>query len=243
MRYQPHDLTLTYEPARRMVHFVLYADPTRGIVTNALNAEIYIHSPTRHVEEWARRLERCEPNPLHAAILDNRSMPELFRRCVEEDGDDPTALATGSACSCYRTLYDPEFGLPVVAKHRRVDAASADKWSYQTYAPLELRPQDTFAALVVDRGEYFWIRTTDGLLSFLPQGPSRGYGVGYSGGGPAELALYIDRLIDSDGRDTAVHPTPHNWDTHPNVDAWTSSTAATRTQELTLDDLRALRHD
>lgn len=241
MSYQHRDLTVTYEPANGWSHFVLYTEPASGIVGAALNAEIRVESYTRYVGEWAGRLQRCAPNPLHTALVENRRIPDLFHPCAEDDKNSPVAFNDGAGCFCYRTLLDPEFGLPVVAEHHRTDDRSAQDWTYQTWAPLELRPQDTFASLIVDRGQYFWIRTTEGLLSFLPQGSSRSYSVGYSGGGPAELALYIDRLIDSDGRDTAVRPAPRDYDTHPDVDAWTSSEAAARTRELTLDDLRALR--
>jgi len=77
------------------------------------------------------------------------------------------------------------------------------------------------------------------VLSFLPEGTARGYGVGYGGGGPAELARHIRKLVDSDGRDTASG-TSSNDDLHPGIFDWVSSEDATRTRELTLDDLREM---
>ncbi|MEV1176859.1 hypothetical protein [Nonomuraea sp. NPDC049784] len=111
-----------------------------------------------------------------------------------------------------------------------------------TYAPLDLRPDDVFASLVIDRiSDLFWIRTTAGTLSFLPEHHSRGYDVGRAGGGPGAFAEYVHKLIASDGQDTAIGGLPHGQHVDPHVLAWVTSQDANRTQELTLEQLKAIQ--
>ncbi|MFE2431908.1 hypothetical protein ACFXJ5_34940 [Streptomyces sp. NPDC059373] len=114
-------------------------------------------------------------------------IPSLFHACVKDDTYSPSAVG-GSGCVCYRTFMDPEFALTVVAHHHRTVSGNVDRWTYNTYAPLDLRPNDEFARLIIDRAGPFWVRTANGLLSFLPEEQARGYNIGYGGGGPAELA-------------------------------------------------------
>ncbi len=87
----------------------------------------------------------------------------------------------------------------------------------------------------------FWIRTPLGALSLSPEREGRGYEVGYSGGGPYALAEYMHKLIDSNGRDTAVGGLPHGQKPDPRILAWAASAEATHTQELTLEQLKAFQ--
>ncbi|MGX1762066.1 hypothetical protein ACWIG5_35035 [Streptomyces lydicus] len=140
---------------------------------------------------------------------------------------------------CRRTFYDPEFGLPVVGEHfKHVGTGGTDQWSYKTYAPLRLRPDDIFDRFHTGRG-LFWARTDKGLLSILPQRHGLGYNIGYSGGGPHALAAYLTQIAKNDGGTTAVG-VPYE-DAHPAIVAWTQSPAADRgTNELSLSDLQAM---
>ncbi|MEU9837289.1 hypothetical protein AB0D67_37630 [Streptosporangium sp. NPDC048047] len=232
------DLNLT-DPRKGYTHFVLYTEPSIGIAGAAWNATLSIERHSPYVQEWLSRLERCEPNPLHATLVDNQEIPKLFHRCVDEDKDSPSAIK-GVGCTCRRTWYDMEFGLPVVGRHFRGSGGVNDRWTYTTYTPLDLRPSDVFSSVVIDHG-LFWVRTAAGVLSFLPQRERRGYGAGPDSGtgGSTAFAAYLQQLVDSDGRNTAasVHPSD---DLDPRIHAWVRSEAAGQRQELTLRDLEAI---
>jgi hypothetical protein len=234
------NLNLT-DPTRGYAHFVLYVEAGIGVAGAAWNATVIIERQSPYAREWQERLVRCEPNPLHATFVDNREIPKLFHPCVDEDKDSPLAIS-GLGCVCRQTFYDPEFGLPVVAQHHRSAGEGTDLWTYTTYAPLDLRPDDVFASLVIDRiNRLFWIRTTAGTLSLLPERNGHGYEVGYAGSGPVELAEYLHKLIASGGRDTTIGGLPQGQDVDPRILAWVTSPDANRTQELTMVQLEAIQ--
>ena len=163
----------------------------------------------------------------------------------------PSATA-GSGCTCYRTYSDPEFGLPVVAEHYRTcsdddqpsvlpwKTENIDRWTYHTYIPLGLRDGEACASLIIDRrADVFWLRSTRGVLSLLPERNGRGYGLEGAGGRGA-LADYIQQLADSDGRDTFAAGPRRSGGTAPGIETFLQSQDARRTQELTLADLKSL---
>jgi hypothetical protein len=127
---------------------------------------------TPHFQAWRSRLKRCEPNALHCTLVEPTKIPSLFHSCVTEDKNS-TAAIFGADCTCRRAFYDPEFGLPVVGEHHKHGGnGGMDQWSYRTYAPLALRPDDVFSSFITGRG-LFWARTDKGLLSFLPHRVAR----------------------------------------------------------------------
>ncbi|MFG3429422.1 hypothetical protein [Streptomyces californicus] len=240
MTFEPRDLNLA-DPQKGFLHFVLYTEARLGVAASSLNAELDIEpyqTITPLFQEWLNRLERCEPNALHCTLVSPDKIPTLFHPCATEDKNSAAALGS-AGCRCQRTFYDPDFGLPVVGTHSKAnDADGPDRWSYTTYAPLELRPGDTFRSFITSRG-LFWARTDKGLLSFLPQKHGMGYNLGYSGGGPNALAAYLTRIAENDGRPTPAGA-PYE-DAHPALVAWTKGSAAERgTNELTLHDLQAM---
>ncbi|WP_328760518.1 hypothetical protein [Streptomyces sp. NBC_00271] len=242
MSYQPRDLQPVYDPAAGYTHFVLYTEPKYGTVGAAWNGTVSIERESPYVQEWLGRLQPCEPNTLHTTLVESDKIASLFHPGVDDDKDSPSAVG-GSGCLCFKSFMDPEFGLPVVAHHYRTVGGNIDQWTYKAYAPLDLRPDDEFYRLIIDRTGCFWIRTRDGLLSLLPEENGRGYGTGYGGGGPTELAQYITRLLDSGGEDTAAagDGRRHDDQPDPNILAWVSSKDATRTQELTFKELAAIQ--
>lgn len=234
------DLNLT-DPAKGYTHFVLYTEPQLGAVGAAWNATISIERQSPYSREWLDRLQRCEPNSLHATLVESQRIPDLFHPCVDENTDSPSAVG-GTGCVCRRTWYDPQFGLPVVGEHFRTRGGDTDRWTYRTYAPLDLRPDDVFASVVIDRTSgQFWIRTAAGTLSLLPEYVTRGYDVGRTGSGPGAFAEYLHKLVASDGLDTAASTPPLGWDVDPRLLAWVTSPDANRDQELTLEDLKAIQ--
>ncbi|MFB7918058.1 hypothetical protein [Streptomyces sp. NPDC056061] len=240
MTFEAHDLNLS-DPTTGYLNFVLYTEPRLGVVASSLNAELDIEAQqtvTPHFQEWLSRLERCEPNAMHCTLVTPTKIPSLFHPCVEEDKNSPAAFA-GTGCHCRRTFYDPEFGLPVVGEHRKLRGeGGTDQWSYTTYAPLELRPDDIFSSFHTGRG-LFWARTDKGLLSILPQKHGVGYNIGYSGGGPHALAAYLTQIARNGGGTTPAG-TPYE-DADPAIVAWTQSKVADRgTNELSLGDLQAM---
>ncbi|WP_331720655.1 hypothetical protein OG543_30070 (plasmid) [Streptomyces sp. NBC_01178] len=239
MTYEAHDLNLT-DPTKGYLNFVFASDTRLGIVTS-LNAELNIEAQqtqTPHFQEWRERLVPCEPSAMHCMLVESAKIPSLFHPCVTEDKDSPSAVR-GSGCTCRRAFYDPEFGLPVVGEHfKHVGTGGTDQWAYQTYAPLDLRPDDTFSRFITGRS-LFWARTEKGDLSILPQLEVLGYNVGYSGGGPYALAAYLTQVAMTDGRSTAAGPLHEK--AHPAILAWTTSSATDRgTSELTLSELKAM---
>ncbi|MGW2183978.1 hypothetical protein ACWCXX_39620 [Streptomyces sp. NPDC001732] len=240
MPYEARDLNLT-DPTKGYLNFVLYTEPQRGAVTSSLNAVLDIEAQqtvTPHFQEWLGRLVRCEPNAMHCTLVGSTYIPTLFHPCVTEDPSSPSAIS-GSGCMCLRTFYDPEYGLPVVGKHsKHRGEGGTDQWSYTTYAPLELRPDDVFSRFHTGRG-LFWARTDKGVLSFLPQRNGLGYEIGYNGGGPHALAAYLTQVATTDGQHTTAGAQYE--DAHPAIVAWTQSKAADRgTNELSLSDLKAM---
>ncbi|WP_435059720.1 hypothetical protein [Streptomyces sp. bgisy060] len=241
MTYGPVDLNLT-DPTKGYLNFVLYTEPRIGIASSSLNAELDIEAQqtvTPQFQEWLGRLVRCEPNAMHCTLVMPADIPRLFHPCVTEDPNSPSAIS-GSGCVCRRTFYDPEFGLPVVGQHfKHRGEGGTDQWSYKTYAPLALRPDDVFSRFHTGRS-LFWARTEKGVLSILPQREARGYSVGYSGGGPSALAAYLTQLADTDGQNTVAGASYE--EAHPAILAWTQSSAADRgTNELSLADLKAMQ--
>ncbi|MET7729268.1 hypothetical protein ABZT44_52795, partial [Streptomyces mirabilis] len=85
------------------------------------------------------------------------------------------------------------------------------------YAPLDLRPDDTFSRFLVGRG-LFWARMEKGFLSILPQRNALGYDIGYNGGGPHALTAYLTQVVGTDGRNTAAGATYEQ--AHPAIPAW-----------------------
>ncbi|MEV5567917.1 hypothetical protein AB0L54_34440 [Streptomyces sp. NPDC052196] len=242
MTNEPVDLNLT-DPTNGFMHFVLCTEPPLGIASSSLNAELAIDAQqavTPHFQEWLSRLVRCEPNAMHCTLVESTNIPALFRPCVTEDPSSQSAIA-GSGCVCRRTFYDLEFGLPVVGKHfKHSGTGGTDQWSYKTFAPIALRPGDTFSRFHTGRS-LFWARTEKGDLSILPQREGQGYGLGYGGGGPHALAAYLTQLAETDGQNTAVAASYAREDAHPAILNWTQSSATDRnTNELSLSDLKAM---
>ncbi|MBU3870032.1 hypothetical protein KN815_40080 [Streptomyces sp. 4503] len=175
MTYTHSELNLT-DPTKGYAYFVLYTEPRISVAGAAWNATVNVERPTPYVQEWLDRLQRCEPNALHTTLVQSREITKLFHPCVDEDKASPSAL--GDGCTCFRTFVDPIFGMPVVGQHFRTARGNNDRWTYTTYAPLDLRPDDVVASVVIDRGGLFWARTNDGVLAVLSMLESYGYGPG-----------------------------------------------------------------
>ncbi|MFE5595998.1 hypothetical protein [Streptomyces sp. NPDC056549] len=237
MTHHYRDLNLT-DPANGYLHFVVQAEARLGVARSLLNAEVSLAVQTPFLQEWVARLVRCEPNALHCAIVEPRQIPTLFHPCIEEDGE---ASPVAADCVCRKAMYDPEFGLPVVVQHANITgSADVTRWIYRTFAPLALRPHDSFGSLIVDRDGSLWVRTGEGILSLLPQSRALGYDFGYDGGGPHALAAYLSQVAATDGQVTAAGA-PYAR-AHPAILAWTQSSAVEQgARELTLIDLKEMR--
>lgn len=232
------DLHLTYSPGRGYSHFVLYIEPP-AVAGSAINAsQRFRASASPYAAEWLKRLDRCAPDALHVSLLGSDDAPKLWHPCVYEDSESPSAVA-GDGCVCWQTYRDPVTWLPVAASHFRTVGGDIEHWEYLTYAPLSIPDGERLSALIIDcESGMFWVRTDHGILHILPQKQGAGYGVGYGGGGPHELAGLIEKVVRSDGCDAAAG-TPHE-PRNRKVLAWVSSEAADHTQELTLDQLKLL---
>nr|WP_200931261.1 MULTISPECIES: hypothetical protein [unclassified Frankia] len=172
------------------------------------------------------------------SLVNSDEAPTLWHPCVYEDPESPSAVA-GDGCVCWQTFRDPITWLPVAAHHFRTVSGNHEYWQHYTYAPLSIPDGERLGTLVIDReSDMFWVRTYSGALHIIPERQGAGYGSGYGGGGPVELARFIERVVKSDGYDVAAGTTYESPDTK--VLGWVSSAAADHTQELTLDQLKLL---
>jgi hypothetical protein len=248
MAYQPpHDLQLVYDPSKGFCQLVLYSEPPGigpGIAFNS-GKILTVHKTddgravttgSPYVEEWLQRLEPCEPDASHVALVGSKDGAALWQPCVYDDPQSPVSIA-GDGCVCWQTFRDPVTWMPVAANHFRTVSGNHENWRYHTCSPLGLPEGERLASLIIESTE-IWMRTENGTLFFLPEAQGAGYGSGYGGGGPTELARMIDKIVQQDGYDIAPG-TPAGM---PNrrVLAWVSSPAAKHRQELSLDQLKLL---
>jgi len=118
-------------------HFVLYLEPPVG-PGSAINAtQSFRNSSSRYAAEWLGRLDQCEPDALHLALVGRNEGPSLWHPCVYNDPESPSAIA-GDGCVCWQTYRDPETWLPVAAHHYRTVSGNIEHWDYKTYAPLSV---------------------------------------------------------------------------------------------------------
>jgi hypothetical protein len=248
MTYQPtQDLQLVYDPNKGYCHFVLYCEPPVGPglglnggkhlrIGKTSDGKAVAVSP--YAREWVDRLDPCDPDALHVALVSKQDAPNLWHPCVYTDPESPSAVA-GDGCVCWQTFHDPVTWLPVAAHHYRTVTGNHEHWSYYTCAPLGFPEGERLASLIIDFGGHeIWMRTEEGTLHFLPEAHGAGYSTGYNGGGPTELARMIEKIVRADGYNVTPGTPRDMPDTK--VDAWVSSEAAKRTQELTLDQLKRL---
>jgi hypothetical protein len=246
MTYQPRqDLHLVYDSSQGYYHFVLYCEPPVGpgsalnggksfTIEETTDGEAVTASP--YAREWVGRLASCDPDALHVALVGSRDAADLWHPCVYTDRESPVAVG-GDGCTCWQTLHDPVTWMPVVAHHYRTVSGNHEQWRYYTYSPLGFRKGQRLASLIIEPDE-IWMRTEEGTLHFLPEATGAGYGSGYHGGGPTELARMIEKIVTLDGYDV----TPGTGREMPDekVLDWVSSKAAEHTQELSLDQLKHL---
>ncbi len=231
-------LKFHYTPSSGYVHLVMYLEP--GIVTSNLCATQRIEDTprSRYLEEWKSRLEPTAPNAIHVSFLRSFEAPRLWEECGLVDSSSPSAIGS-DGCVCIRPLLDPLTLMPVVAEHYRTVTGNIDTWTYVTYTPIELSPDERLSRLIIDReSRVFWVRTESGDLHFLPEQTGHGFEVGYPGGGPGELARMIVKLTGSDGYEISAGTSAG--DRNSLVDDWACSKQADRTRELTLTDLQDL---
>lgn len=246
MAYQlPRDLQLVYDPDQGYCHFVLYCEPP-GEPGSGLNAgksvtidktidgeAVTAGSP--YAEEWVGRLEPCDPDALHVALVGSPGAANLWHPCVYTDPESPVAIADG--CTCWQTFHDPVTWMPVAANHYRTVSGYHESWRYYTCSPLGLPKGERLASLIIEE-QGIWMLTEAGTLHFLPEAQGAGYSSGYNGGGPTELARMIEKVVRADGYD--ITPGTPRGMPDRKVLAWVSSEAAERTQELSLDQLKRL---
>jgi len=247
MTYQPpNGLQLVYNPGS-YCHFVLYSEPPEvgpGIALSGgkiLTVDKTVDgkaatTASPYVREWVQRLEPCDPDALHVALVGSKDAASLWQPCVYDDPQSPVTIA-GDGCVCWQTFHDPVTWMPVAANHFRTVSGNHENWRYYTCSPLGFPAGQRLASLIID-GSEIWMRAEDGVLHFLPEAQGAGYSSGYGGGGPTELARMIEKIVGLDGYDITPG-TPHGMPDRK-VLAWISSPAAKHTQELSLDQLKLL---
>ncbi|WP_405113469.1 hypothetical protein OG559_06595 [Micromonospora sp. NBC_01405] len=232
------DLHLTYDPGRGYWHFVLYIEPPIGPGSGLNSGKVIETCTSRYAAEWINRLTPCDPDALHVALVGKADAPSLWHACVYDDPDSPSAVAR-DGCVCWRTFHDPVTWLPVAANHYRTVSGNHENWRHHTFTPLALPEKERLERLIIDHEAHtIWVRTDQGTLHFLPEARGVGYSVGYKGGGPAELARMIEKIVKSDGHEVTAGTS--RGAPNEKVLSWVSSKAADRTQELRLDHLKLL---
>jgi hypothetical protein len=245
MAYEPsRGMHLKYNQRRGYWNFVLYLEP--GVVTAAFNGAQIIEEPVTPREpvspyavEWLRNLVRCEPDALHVAVVGSKDAARLWHSCYVDDSESPAVIA-GDGCLCWQAFRDPATQMPVAAEHFRTVTGNIEHWRYYTFAPLELPDGEKLERIIIDReAGVFWIRAVSSALYLFPEERGSGYEIGYGGGGPAELARFIVKIVQSDGYDLSAGTT-HEEHYNAFVDDWAGDGASNYTQELTLEQLRIL---
>jgi hypothetical protein len=247
MAYQPrHDLQFAYTPGGSQ-YFVLYSEPPGvgpGIAFNG-GQILTVHKTvdgkpatggSPYVREWVQRLEPCDPDALHVALVGSKDAAALWQPCVYDDPQSPSAVG-GDGCGCRQSFHDPVTWMPVAAEHYRTVSGNHENWRYYTCTALEFPEGERLTTLIID-SDRIWMRNQDGILNFLPEAAGAGYGTGYSGGGPSELARMIEKIVRQDGYDVTPGTPPGMPDRK--VFAWVSSPAAKTRRELSLDQLKVL---
>ena len=245
MNNQPHGLQLVFDPNKGFCHFVLYSEPPIGPGIDLNGGKVLTIDKTtdgapartgsRYTREWVQRLEPCEPDALHVALVGSRDAASLWHPCVYADTQSPAAIS-GDGCVCWQTFHDPVTWMPVAANHYRTVSGNHEKWRYYTCAPLGFPDTVRLASLIFD--DEIWIRTEDDVLHFLPEALGAGYSRGYNGGGPTELARMIEKIVQLDGYN--ITPGTARGMPDHKVLAWVSSPAAKHRQELSLEQLKLL---
>ena len=243
---QPQGLQLVHDPNGGYFHFVLYCEPPvapgsafNGSKTFTIDKTVdckRVTTESPYAREWVGRLDACDPDALHVALVGSKEAANLWHPCVYTDPESPVAVG-GDGCTCWQSFRDPVTWMPVVAHHYRTVTGNHESWQYYTVSPLGFPKGERLASLVIEAHE-IWMRTEDGTLHFLPEAQGAGYGSGYNGGGPTELARMIEKIVGLDGYD--ITPGTPREQPDRRVLAWVSSEAAKRTQELSLDQLKRL---
>ena len=131
--------------------------------------------------------------------------------------------------------------LPVAANHYRTVTGNIENWQYRTYASLSLPGNERLEALIIDRETH-----TFGILQKrrapAPSTSADGGRVRLrirrrrsSATGPDDRQDRRVRRVRRGGRTGGVYTRER-----AGSGAWVRSTAADRTQELTLDELKVL---
>lgn len=93
MGYQHgRDLNLTYDNDRGYWNFVLYIEPPASAGTAINAAHGFDASTSRYAAEWLRRLEDCEADALHVALIGGTEARALWDPCVYDDPESPSAV-------------------------------------------------------------------------------------------------------------------------------------------------------
>ncbi|MBB5120831.1 hypothetical protein [Streptomyces eurocidicus] len=154
------------------------------------------------------------------------AVTEWLERLVPAEPTVATSLLTEDpATDCIFT--DPVAGIPVTRGRQR---------DIRTYAPRRLETTSPLTELILD--STVWIRTKDGLLHIAPQ-PGAGQVAtwGYTGGGPGQLMVLIQRMLrdpmsDMESRDES----DYSWNNSPPAlqelvsTSWPNGTVFTRAQ-------------
>lgn len=240
MPYQHEsNLEFTYNPDRGYMHFVLYFETGDHGPGSAINStRSFEVTDSCYVTEWVDRLRSCKANALHVSLVSDDEAPNLWDQCVYTDPKSPAAIVE-DGCVCWQTFYDPLTLLPIAKHHFRTVTGNIETWTYWTFAPLALPEGERLEKLVIDReAQMLWVRTANGVLHILPEKIGRGYSVGYSGGGPSELARLIEKISATDGYD--LSPGTNGITASSRVLTWATSEAANATQEISLSQLQRL---
>lgn len=167
---------------------------------------------------------------------------EFLTRCTAASHQQPPTvlerwmLSRGVRHDQITSLHhDPQTGLPAVLQ---IDPDNPQQPRVLTAAPQRL-PTTSRLESVSLSGEAVWIRTSDNQLWLAPQNHSYGLTWGYSGSGPLNLAILLDRLLD-DITAPAVNDRPN----HPpkGLDWLTEETPRDQTTTFTRAELLLARN-
>ncbi|WP_328741273.1 hypothetical protein OHA91_39690 (plasmid) [Streptomyces erythrochromogenes] len=225
-----------YDPRMGWLRLEVYVEPENGVAMFMSNGHVSVKKDeSQRVNEWISRLNESKVTALHALLVEDSKIGDLFHPCVYDDKDSPSAIG-GQGCLCKQAFTDPLTALPVVREHYRTVSGNIETWTYRSITSRGLPPSSKVTSIIVDPHE-FWMRDDDGALHFLPRTDNSGYGIGYGGGGPYTLCQMIEQLVESGG--TVATPPRHRPAPNDALAAWARDDTISHQGEYTLKDLRA----
>ncbi|MET9314332.1 helix-turn-helix domain-containing protein [Kribbella sp. NPDC003505] len=155
---------------------------------------------------------------------EDKSAAEWVRSLEPGDSEMAAYALFDDADQALAHLVDPRTDVPVVQ-------FDDEDQPYKVAAPIRLPARSALIEIILGANNNIWIRTEDGELYPAPHRWGAGLSYGYSGGGPSNLAILIEHLLDDIAAAAPVGNEEFNRDLLALIARdWPEGTVLTRTQ-------------